>query len=68
MGAGLFVGMAMSVCLLSNPMYNDMYIAHATLGGTPSIYFKKCFFCLLFNKILLTIIPDYQYQSKTKPR
>lgn len=68
MGAGLFVGMAMSVCLLSNPMYNDMYIARSTLGGTLPLKIKKSFFCLLFNKILLTIIPDYQYQSKTKPR
>ena len=55
MGAGLFMGIAMSVCLLSNPMYNDMYIAYAILGGTLPLKIKKSFFCLLFNKILLMI-------------
>jgi len=30
----LFVGMAMSVCLLSNPMYIYILLAHHNLGGT----------------------------------
>jgi hypothetical protein len=33
MGAGLFVGMAMSVCLLSNPMYIYIINLHHNFGG-----------------------------------
>jgi hypothetical protein len=62
MGAGLFVGMAMSVCLLSNPMYIYIINLHHNFGGRGGIAFYK--YSQNYNRILLMIINVIN--SKTK--